>query len=1349
MKDPATDNAPGGPNANDMLRILLVEDNPGDADLIQARLHGGACGPVQFLHVERIAKAREALRTEQVDVVLLDLNLPDSTGVDTVVSIRKAAPSVPVVVLTGNEDREMGIAAVQAGAQDFLGKDQATGPVVWRVAHYAIERQRTQERLRESERFLQSSLDGISSCIAILDETGTALFANRAWNRFMGKAEDDPQACLGINYLERCQEANGMGARQAEALADGLRSVLEGRRNRFDIECQYSPAGAGGWILLRATRFTSLDGARVAISHEDISDLKRSQLREQRLARVLRGVRNVNQLITKASDKHALVQSACETLTRSLSYGEAWIMLAERDDQPPFVAASRIDGLIVELPELLAGPGWPKCVQRMAGHSDVMRLHASAEECSSCPMDGTCGDTRLVARLVCEGHVFGTMGVQIPPGANAEEEEEEGLFGELVDDIAFGLHKMQLAERHQTAQTALTQSEERYRKLFENATVGIFASSLAGRPLVVNPAMARMVGLESSDEAIRRCHDLATQLYLHPERRQELLDALHEHGSVREFEYEARTIDGHCIWLSMSARLAPSPDSDEPRIEGFVTDITSRKEAEARMQESERLYRLLADNTVDCIWLMDLDGYLLYVNPASEALIGYSPDEIAGRSFSEFCEEDSQRIIRSAIDGSLAALPETESTAFETFLQRKDGTPVAVEITGRLVVDPDGRPLHLQGMARDITERHRAMEEIRSRENLLSKIFDTLPVGVWLADSQGNLYRSNEEGRRIWGHPPMLGRDEYGEFRARRLPRRDPVQADDWALAHTLREKATILNELLEIDAFDGEQRTILNSTTPVLNADGDVEAAVVVNLDVTELQQAQAERERLRLAIEQSLEIIVITDADGNIQYANPAFGKVTGHDPAEVLGKNPRLLKSGKQDAGFYRELWDTITNGRTWRGRFVNRRRDGTLYTEEATISPVVDETGRTINYVAVKRDITEQLRMEREREKLEEQVENSHRLESVGRLAGGVAHDLNNLLVPILGYAEILMEDLENDETNRQSVAEIVAAGKRARALVSQLLAFGRRQILEFESVDVNGVLANFENLLRRTIREDIEVRILPAPHLPRVKADVGQLEQIIMNLAVNGQDAMPDGGRLTIETELAEVDERHAALHEEMTAGWYVLLSVSDDGCGMDEETRSRIFEPFFTTKECNQGTGLGLATVYGIVKQHGGTIWVYSEPGQGTTFKVYLPIDEEEAGELKQRQETLRPAGGSETILLVEDDDQVQKLARAILRREGYTVVLAANGTEAIRRMATHESPVDLLLTDVIMPDMNGRVLYDKLSATHPSLKALYMSGYTDSVIAHHGMLDPGLHFIQKPFTIHGLATAVREALDE
>jgi PAS domain S-box-containing protein len=505
------------------------------------------------------------------------------------------------------------------------------------------------------------------------------------------------------------------------------------------------------------------------------------------------------------------------------------------------------------------------------------------------------------------------------------------------------------------------------------------------------------------------------------------------------------------------------------------------------------------------------------------------------------------------------------------------------------------------------------------------------------------------------------------------------------------------------------------------------------------EHRQAEATLRRLAQAVSQVAESICIVDLEGRIEYVNPAFERVSGYRSGELVGKSPRVLKSGIQDAAFYRDLWNTVTAGNTWSGRIVNKRKDGVLYTEDCTISHVKDETGKIEHFVAVKRDVSREIEME-------EQVRQSQRLESVGQLAAGVAHDLNNLLSPILGYAELLLLDLNPAGKAHGQVQEIVKAGERSRDLIRQLLAFGRRQMLELKVTDLRSVVREVKGLLRRMIREDIAIETAFGGSPCHALIDRGQIGQVLVNMAVNAQDAMADGGSLVIEVAHAALDEQYCNAHAGVTPGRYVQLTVSDTGQGMDEETRTHIFEPFFTTKG-KLGTGLGLSTVYGIVKQHGGHIWVYSEKGKGTTFKTYLPASPEETVRWEPPAKAKDLPRGSETILVAEDNEMVRSLARAILEKQGYRVLVAANGREALQALADHAGQIDLLLTDVVMPDMNGKELFERVSQTHPGLRVLFMSGYTENVIAHHGVLDEGVSFIQKPFTVQALTGKVREVL--
>jgi PAS domain S-box-containing protein len=511
---------------------------------------------------------------------------------------------------------------------------------------------------------------------------------------------------------------------------------------------------------------------------------------------------------------------------------------------------------------------------------------------------------------------------------------------------------------------------------------------------------------------------------------------------------------------------------------------------------------------------------------------------------------------------------------------------------------------------------------------------------------------------------------------------------------------------------------------------------------ETAERKQAEEARDLLSMAVEQAAETIVITDTDGTIQYANPAFERISGFSREEAIGKNPRILKSGRHDRDYYQEMWNTLLRGEVWRGGFINRRKDGSLFDETAVISPVRDAGGRIVNYVAVKRDVTREVH-------IEEQLRQAIKMEAIGKLAGGIAHDFNNLLTAILGFSDILLLRLGAGHPLRKEVEEIKNAGDRAATLTRQLLAFSRKQVLQPKLVDLNEVIFHMDKMLRRLIGEDIELVTIPSKSLWKSRVDPGQIEQVIMNLAVNARDAMPYGGRLTIETGNAVFDEAYSLTHPIVRPGNYVLMAVSDSGSGMDEETQSRIFDPFFTTKEHGKGTGLGLSTVYGIVKQSKGYVWVYSEVGKGTTFKIYLPQADDLSEAAVKAELPARPAwGGSETVLVAEDEDLVRDLIRSILSTNGYKVLEARDGKEAIDISNLYDEQIHLLLTDVIMPRLSGKELAKHLAEERPGIKVLYMSGYTENAIVHHGVLAPGMEFLPKPFRPDALVMKIREVLD-
>jgi two-component system cell cycle sensor histidine kinase/response regulator CckA len=531
-----------------------------------------------------------------------------------------------------------------------------------------------------------------------------------------------------------------------------------------------------------------------------------------------------------------------------------------------------------------------------------------------------------------------------------------------------------------------------------------------------------------------------------------------------------------------------------------------------------------------------------------------------------------------------------------------------------------------------------------------------------------------------------------------------------------------------------GERYDIEWSITPM----GDNLFSTVF-FDITERKKDAESMKNLFTAIEQVGETIFITDLDGNIQYCNPAFEKVTGYSKEETIGRNVKVLRSGKETPEFYEQLWATIRQGGVWTGRLTNKKKDGSFYEEDASISPIRKDSSELCGFIAVKRDVTERLQLER-------QFFEAQKLESIGRLAAGIAHDFNNLLTAINGYSDLLLGQLKVGDRLRSYAGEIRKAGEKSASLTKQLLIFSRKQVIEARILNLNTAISDSATMLQRLIGEEITVEKHLDVSLGQVMADPTQIDQVILNLAVNARDAMPDGGKLSLETMNVDVCEVTAAAYPDAMPGPYVLMTVTDNGQGMDDTIRRQIFEPFFTTKEVGKGTGLGLSTVYGIVRRSGGWIDVWSEMGVGTSFKVYLPrVDG--CPVTVPKGISAPTGGGEETVLLVEDQESVRSYAKVVLRGYGYHVLGVSNGKRAVAIAKRYSGEIHLLLTDVVLPGMSVKNLSERVKKLRPKVKVLFMSGYPADVIAHRGVLHEGMSYIPKPFSPDELAAKIRGVL--
>ncbi len=835
-------------------------------------------------------------------------------------------------------------------------------------------------------------------------------------------------------------------------------------------------------------------------------------------------------------------------------------------------------------------------------------------------------------------------------------------------------------------------------------------------------------------------HEISNELdewesRLHPDDLNQAIKTVHDYlGNPRRDyvnEFRFRHKDGSYRWIRAQASLLRNEEGKPVRMLGCHLDITDQKGSEHAIRESEERYRSLFENMREgyayCRVLYEdgkpEDFVYLSVNNAFETLTGLK--NVTGKKVTEV----------------IAGLKKSNPELFE-ILGR-------VAVTGQserfeIYVHPLGiwfsisvysmEREHFVAVFDNITDRKRAEEALKDSEERYRHLVEVSPDGIAV----------HREGRIVFVNPAgakMLGAESPKQLIGK--PVAEIVHPDYWEQAEK-RIQRMLKGEkgLYPVEdcyvKLDGTA-FFVEVMASFLEYGGKPAVQVVVR-DISERKRAESTERRLLAAIGQATEGVLVTDTEGTIEYVNPGMERMTGYSRHEVIGRTPRIFKSGEHDGTFYRQLWDTIKAGNTWTGRFINRRKDGRLFHEDATISPVKDAQGKIISFVAVKRDITENLELSR-------QLYQAQKMEAVGTLAGGVAHDFNNILQVALGYSELMLGDEGLPQRCRTDLKKIYESGRRGADLVQRLLTFSRKTEIKRQPLNLNRRITELRKMLERTLPKMVDIRLLLGEDLATINADPTQIDQILMNLAVNARDAMPDGGKLTFETADILIDPEYARIHLEAEPGPHVLLTVTDTGAGMDKGTLEHIFEPFYTTKSVGEGTGLGLAMVHGIVKHHGGHITCYSEPGEGTVFKIYFPavISHEEREETTER---VMPRGGSETILVVDDEEHVRDLSARILKKAGYKVITASNGKEALDVYKQRGREIALIVLDLIMPRMGGKQCFEGLLSLDPDVKVLIASGFSANGPTEDAIAAGAKGFVSKPYNMRHVLEVVREVLD-
>jgi two-component system, cell cycle sensor histidine kinase and response regulator CckA len=781
----------------------------------------------------------------------------------------------------------------------------------------------------------------------------------------------------------------------------------------------------------------------------------------------------------------------------------------------------------------------------------------------------------------------------------------------------------------------------------------------------------------------------------------------------------------------------PTYEELEQRIRELEAESVRHKRTEEALRENEAIFSAFLEHSPVYVFFKDRNIRSLRLSRNYEQMLGMPLHEAIGKTMDELFPSD---LSKNMVADDLRVLNEGKCV------------DVVEELAGRIYettkfpVFKDGAPFVLAGFTVDVTERKRAEDALRESEEKYRLAFRTSPDAVNLNRTMDGKYIDINEGftksmgytredcigkssieLNIWYDPEdrkrlvtALKRDGFVENMEARFRRKD----------------GTIGIGLMSARLLEINQESVILSITRDISAYKRTEEAL------------RESENKFRDFAEQSLVGIYLIQ-DGVYKYVNPKFADIFGYTVEECLDHKSFRDLVHPDDLATVEEQVRRRESGETRNMRYTIKgvKKDGEMVHIEIFGSSILFEGRAALTGTIL--DITERKRAEDEKEKLQAQLSQAQKMESVGRLAGGVAHDFNNKLGIIIGNAEMAMMDAGVDAPIRQELQEIMKAAQHSAVLVRQLLGFARKQTVSPKVLNLNDTVSGMLKMLRRLIGEDIDLAWMPGHDLWQVKIDPSQIDQILANLVVNARDAIPGVGKVTIEMDNATLDEAYCTGHAGCAPGQYVLLAVSDDGVGMSREVLEHLFEPFFTTKEVGKGTGLGLSTIYGIVKQNEGFINVYSEPGKGTIARIYLPRFEGGGDPVTERAEPQPPQGGNETVLLVEDEESILKIARAMLERLGYTVLAAGRPSEAFRLAGEHSGPIHLVLTDLVMPEMNGKELAAQLSSIYPDLKSLYMSGYTANMIAHHGVLNKGVRMIQKPFSLRDLATKVRDVLDK
>ena len=1390
-----------------LLHLLIADDEEAHIEAIRRAFDATDAGA--DIHVaSTLREYRDYIATHTPDLALVDLNLPDGRAVEVLTHPPEDAP-FPVLVMTAFGNQQIAVEVMKAGALDYVVKSPEAFAMLPRTVKSALREWRLLQSHRRAEAALERQVlvfRQMRDTVTITDLDGIITDVNPAQCQALGRTREEligqSVEIYGHGPAGGATQRQIIAATRAQGEWHGEVVNVTATGEEIVVDCRT-------WLLRDDHgHAVGLCGVGTNVSERKRADtvLRESESRYQNLAETSpAGV-----FRTDRDGQTTYVNTRwCEFAGLSVAeaLGEGWLRAVHPEDRAAVVRVweearakeaiaridyrfQRADGAVVWVlgqarPERDAAGRCTGYVGTVTDITERKRAEAALRESeerfrdllANIPSvavqgyapDGTTqywnrASEQLYGYTAAEAIGRNLLDLIIPP------EMQEGVRG-AIQQMAltgqaipaselclmrkdgsrvtvFSSHAIvrvpgrpselfcidvDLTERKR-AEEALQQSEEKFRAIANYTVDWESWFGPDGKYLWVNPGVEQITGYAAAE--VLALPDFVPVLIAEEDRAMfvaRFQEALHgSRGEDFEFRYVHK--NGSKRWLNASWKPIFDMKGNPLGVRASGRDITKRKQMEEALRNSLSLLGATFESTADGILVVDTAGKVASVNRRFLDLWRIPPSLIATGDDEQLLQFVVDQLLEpEAFLAQVRALYQAPDVSSVDELAFKDGRRYErysqPQRLGEAIV---GRVWSF----RDITKRKQAERTLHDTQLLYRSLVANLPQSVFRKDREGRFLFCNQRfcesvGRAL---PEIVGLTDADIF---------PPQLAAAYRQDDLRVMASgqTLDQVEECPGPEGRKLSIQVVKTPLRDATGAVVGVQGIFWDITEKKRTEESHLRLVTAVEAAAETIVITDAEAKILYANPAFERTSGYTCAEALGQTPRLLKSGQHDAEFYHLMWATLKAGQVWYGRIVNKRKNGTLYEEDMSISPILGAAGQIVNYVAVKRDITREVL-------LEKQFREAQKMEAVGRLAGGVAHDFNNILAAILMNASLLGNDKTLAPAHADDIGEMAKAAERGAALVRQLMIFSRRKAMQPRVLDLDELVAGLIKMLQRLLGEDIKLQTSLSSGDALVFADPGMIEQVLMNLTVNARDALPGGGQITIEMDNVVVKDPPPA-RPHVQPGEFVRVTVRDNGCGIPPEVLAHIFEPFFTTKEVGKGTGLGLAIVYGVAEQHRGWVDVASQVGQGTTFHVYLPLLSAGQRVQAEAQAVASVRGGHETILLVEDEDPIRMLAGRVLKKYGYRVLEASTGRAALEMWPRHRDEVDLLLTDIIMPEgVSGVQLAQQLQAEKPGLKVIYMSGYSGETAARGLNLQEGVNFLQKPFAAPRLAQTVRDCLD-